>query len=352
MIKLKALRPSAKRLVCMLAFGGVVTLAAAVEPEAKIQSTFYDPVVTYVDLETLDATAGFSGMERQMQYLVSSFGDSSVDNHMCALGYRLADDRIGATVFWDEEGYLLRWRGSGVPPEETEMDFRSADSLALHSGGFRLDEALRMEDDEDSHAQGSVPGFFYGAVNGIGLHTQEDVHAEIARCKQHGQRYTIKAFALGPSIYAADQILARAPVVERHPAFSSYDTEIRYLVARLGNPQTENHFCVIGYQMADSNDAHQAVVIWTEGHRLLRWRGGNGVMVYNRIGVGSLYESATLDLNTGTLVHDDADTPEGIKTPARIEGTLADCQKSGRHDVVPPFTPPDDFGLPEEAGGE
>lgn len=340
-------------ILCYLTFG-FAALAAAAGDEAEVRSTFYYPVVAFVDLETLDASAGFSKIEREMQYIISDFGDSSIDNHFCALGFRFRDGRVGATVFWEERGDLRRWLGNGNSPEDIEMNFGYADSLA-RSRGFLLEEAPFM-DATGTVDEGLLPEFYFGAANGIGFHTLNNVLAEIAQCKQRGKLYTIAAFALGASIYAEGEIRTRAPVsaLERHPDFASYDTEIRYLVARLGNPQTENHFCVVGYEMAwegRGDIMHEAVVIWTEGHRLLRWDGGNGVMVYNRIGAGSLYESTTLDLESGQIVNENPNLPEtavGMRTRDRIEGTLTDCQKFGRHDIVPPFTPPEDFWLPRE----
>jgi hypothetical protein len=330
--------------IWILAAALAMPALAAEAADAKILDPPY-----VVDLEKLDYRQGFGEIEWEMRYLISQHGDPGEENHFCILAYPTPQGKIEADIYWEEgPSIIYGWPGSHAEIREHpgmlhEFRFDYANSMFFSLPTLYLNKPIvvftRQGGVDDLH-----PGVYFGAANGIGFHTFEEVSAVIADCQRRGKQYVIPPFAVGRTIYEDGEVVARLPLERLYP-FAYLETELRYLIARLGDPGTENHFCAVGYELRDT--MNEAVVIWKEGHRLFRWYGTYHYAVDEKLHPGSLFESSTLDLATGEIANQNENVPEiGMATRAQVEGTQEDCEKHGRQVVILPFTPPPDWENP------
>jgi hypothetical protein len=151
---------------------------------------------------------------------------------------------------------------------------------------------------------------------------------------------------------------------EQEAAFNArtVEIEIKNLIVNRHNDnfKMENRLCVVGYEFPRSQQGKkrtpakkEVVVYWKEGKMLYRWKGGDPRAAeqdfYN---ARSLTDSLSypLDPNQGVL-GEEADGSRLDDYKARLENTITDCEKHGKHYEIEPFVPPPrGFKRPEGGG--
>ncbi|MDR2871958.1 MAG: hypothetical protein LBV45_05460 [Xanthomonadaceae bacterium] len=127
--------------------------------------------------------------------------------------------------------------------------------------------------------------------------------------------------------------------------FSMMEREMQYLVYADGDHRITNHFCVVGYRLADGRT--EAVVIWKEKNLLFPWGGGNPEAARERFrrAFSLAYSKRIGEENLFDRYPDEPPYAIGgdkLATRTGFYGTIADCERHGTQHRIYPFMPPAD----------
>jgi len=144
-----------------------------------------------------------------------------------------------------------------------------------------------------------------------------------------------------PALIYHPSPLERIDLAE-YEQFSMMEREMQYMISQKGDSAVPNHFCVIGYRLA--NEDVEAIVIWQDKNWLIRWGGGNPEAAKERFDQAlSLSLSRAIDMNNSLVDSmDDMHGGTGIAIRSEAEAAVADCNQYGKHYAIEPFMPPED----------
>lgn len=143
---------------------------------------------------------------------------------------------------------------------------------------------------------------------------------------------------MGDRDYIYDQkIIERFKITQTSPYKEHYVLPMRYFMMLLKTNGTDNHFCAIGYQMA--NKHREGAIFWQEGKLLISWwledleldnilTDASSMLISPSISYKNIVPLAEITTQMALYAKEDVD-------PMR-----ADCQRNGETIVIKAFPMP------------
>jgi hypothetical protein len=133
------------------------------------------------------------------------------------------------------------------------------------------------------------------------------------------------------------KIAKRFKITQTSPYKDHYVLPMRYFITILKTNNVDNHFCVIGYQLA--NKKREGVVFWSEGKVLIRWWLEGRELDNLFIDAGSMLDSPSISYENIVPLAE-ITTQMALYAKEDVEPMRADCQRNGETIVIKSFPMP------------